>query len=68
MLTAIGIKKKCKRLDILFIELDKKQASRLIKKLQNYLYFRAPKPGGIKTLGVQEGDSILANHLLFEIE
>jgi len=28
----------------------------------------APKPGVIKTMGVREGDNILANHLLFEIE
>jgi hypothetical protein len=43
MLTAIGIKKKCKRIAILFIEPEIKQAACLIKRLQNYLYFRAPK-------------------------
>ena len=35
-------------------------------KMENEI--RAPKLGVIKTLGVQEGDNILANHLLFEIE
>ncbi len=35
-------------------------------KMENEI--RAPKSGVIKTLGVQEGDNILANHLLFEIE
>jgi biotin carboxyl carrier protein len=35
-------------------------------KMENEI--RAPKSGMIKVLGVQEGDNILANHLLFEIE
>jgi biotin carboxyl carrier protein len=35
-------------------------------KMENEI--RAPKSGTIKTLGVHEGDNILANHLLFEIE
>jgi biotin carboxyl carrier protein len=35
-------------------------------KMENEI--RAPKSGVIKTLGVQEGDNILANHVLFEIE
>jgi biotin carboxyl carrier protein len=35
-------------------------------KMENEI--RAPKSGVIKTMGVQEGDNILANHLLFEIE
>jgi hypothetical protein len=35
-------------------------------KMENEI--RAPKSGVIKSLGVQEGDIILANHLLFEIE
>lgn len=35
-------------------------------KMENEI--RAPKSGVLKTLGVQEGENILANHLLFEIE
>jgi len=35
-------------------------------KMENEI--RAPKSGGIKSMGVQEGDNVLANHLLFEIE
>jgi biotin carboxyl carrier protein len=35
-------------------------------KMENEI--RAPKSGVIKTMGVQEGDNVLANHLLFEIE
>ncbi len=35
-------------------------------KMENEI--RAPKRGEIKRLGVEEGDNILANHLLFEIE
>lgn len=35
-------------------------------KMENEI--RAPKSGVIKNLGVQEGDNILANHQLFEIE
>ncbi|HUU04804.1 MAG TPA: acetyl-CoA carboxylase biotin carboxyl carrier protein subunit [Patescibacteria group bacterium] len=35
-------------------------------KMENEI--RAPKSGVIKSLGVHEGDNILANHLLFEIE
>jgi len=35
-------------------------------KMENEI--RAPKSGTVKTLGVHEGDNILANHLLFEIE
>ncbi len=35
-------------------------------KMENEI--RAPKKGEIKRLGVEEGDNILANHLLFEIE
>lgn len=35
-------------------------------KMENEI--RAPKGGVIKSMGVQEGDNILANHLLFEIE
>jgi len=35
-------------------------------KMENEI--RAPKSGVIKHLGVQEGDNILANHQLFEIE
>lgn len=35
-------------------------------KMENEI--RAPKTGVLKTLGVEEGDNILANHLLFEIE
>lgn len=35
-------------------------------KMENEI--RAPKSGVIKSMGVQEGDTILANHLLFEIE
>lgn len=35
-------------------------------KMENEI--RAPKSGILKSLGVKEGDSILANHLLFEIE
>jgi len=35
-------------------------------KMENEI--RAPKSGTIRKLGVKEGDNILANHLLFEIE
>ncbi len=35
-------------------------------KMENEI--RAPKSGVIKTIGVQEGDNILTNHPLFEIE
>jgi biotin carboxyl carrier protein len=35
-------------------------------KMENEI--RAPRTGRIKTIGVNEGDNILANHLLFEIE
>jgi biotin carboxyl carrier protein len=35
-------------------------------KMENEI--RAPKSGIIQTFGVKEGDNILANHLLFEIE
>ena len=35
-------------------------------KMENEI--RAPRSGIIKTIGVKEGDNILANHLLFEIE
>lgn len=35
-------------------------------KMENEI--RAPKSGIIKSIGVKEGDNILANHLLFEIE
>jgi len=35
-------------------------------KMENEI--RAPKSGVIKSMGVQEGDNVLANHLLFEIE
>jgi biotin carboxyl carrier protein len=35
-------------------------------KMENEI--RAPKTGIIKTIGVKEGENILANHLLFEIE
>ncbi|MBU4268253.1 MAG: acetyl-CoA carboxylase biotin carboxyl carrier protein subunit [Acidobacteria bacterium] len=35
-------------------------------KMENEI--RAPRSGIIKSLGVQEGDNILANHRLFEIE
>lgn len=35
-------------------------------KMENEI--RAPKAGIIKTIGVKEGENILANHLLFEIE
>ena len=35
-------------------------------KMENEI--KAPRSGVIKTLGVKEGDNILANHLLFEIE
>ncbi len=35
-------------------------------KMENEI--RAPKSGVIKSIGVSEGDNILANHLLFEIE
>lgn len=35
-------------------------------KMENEI--RAPKSGLIKSIGVSEGDNILANHLLFEIE
>lgn len=35
-------------------------------KMENEI--RSPKTGIIKTLGVKEGDSVLANHLLFEVE
>ena len=35
-------------------------------KMENEI--RAPKSGVIKAMGVQEGDNVLANHLLFEIE
>ena len=35
-------------------------------KMENEI--RAPKSGILKTVGVSEGDNILANHLLFEIE
>jgi len=35
-------------------------------KMENEI--RAPRSGTIKTIGVEEGQSILANHLLFEIE
>lgn len=35
-------------------------------KMENEI--RAPKSGVIKAMGVQEGDNILANHQLFEIE
>ncbi|MCU0236692.1 MAG: hypothetical protein MUC72_06360 [Acidobacteria bacterium] len=35
-------------------------------KMENEI--RAPKSGIIKSMGVQEGDNILANHLLFEID
>ncbi|HLP45688.1 MAG TPA: acetyl-CoA carboxylase biotin carboxyl carrier protein subunit [Candidatus Kapabacteria bacterium] len=35
-------------------------------KMENEI--RAPKSGRIKSIGVTEGENILANHLLFEIE
>jgi biotin carboxyl carrier protein len=35
-------------------------------KMENEI--RAPKSGIIKTIGIKEGDNVLANHLLFEIE
>lgn len=35
-------------------------------KMENEI--RSPKSGVIRTMGVQEGDNILANHLLFEVE
>jgi biotin carboxyl carrier protein len=35
-------------------------------KMENEI--RAPRAGVIKTLGVKEGENILANHQLFEIE
>jgi pyruvate carboxylase subunit B len=35
-------------------------------KMENEI--RAPISGTIKTIGVKEGDNVLANHLLFEIE
>jgi biotin carboxyl carrier protein len=35
-------------------------------KMENEI--RAPKTGTIKSMGVQEGDNILASHLLFEVE
>lgn len=35
-------------------------------KMENEI--RAPKAGIIKSLGVQEGDNVMANHLFFEIE
>jgi len=35
-------------------------------KMENEI--RAPRSGTIKNIGVKEGDNILANHLLFEIE
>lgn len=35
-------------------------------KMENEI--RAPKSGTLKQLGVNEGDNILANHILFEIE
>jgi biotin carboxyl carrier protein len=35
-------------------------------KMENEI--RAPRSGIIKTIGVSEGENILANHLLFEIE
>ncbi|MCK4943887.1 MAG: hypothetical protein KAS65_09935 [Candidatus Aminicenantes bacterium] len=35
-------------------------------KMENEIH--SPKTGIIKILGVQEGDNILANHLLFEVE
>ena len=35
-------------------------------KMENEI--RAPRTGVIKTLGVREGDNVLANHLLFEVE
>lgn len=35
-------------------------------KMENEI--RAPKSGIIKVMGVKEGDNVLANHLLFEIE
>lgn len=35
-------------------------------KMENEI--RSPKNGFIKTLGVREGDNVLANHLLFEVE
>ena len=35
-------------------------------KMENEI--RAPRTGTIKHIGVKEGDNILANHLLFEIE
>jgi biotin carboxyl carrier protein len=35
-------------------------------KMENEI--RAPKSGRIKFIGVSEGENILANHLLFEIE
>jgi biotin carboxyl carrier protein len=35
-------------------------------KMENEI--RAPRNGAIKFIGVKEGDNILANHLLFEIE
>jgi biotin carboxyl carrier protein len=35
-------------------------------KMENEI--RSPKTGVIMTMDVQEGDNILANHLLFEVE
>jgi len=35
-------------------------------KMENEI--RSPKTGIIKTLGVKQGDNVLANHLLFEVE
>ena len=35
-------------------------------KMENEI--RSPKSGVIRTMGVREGDNILANHLLFEVE
>lgn len=35
-------------------------------KMENEI--RSPKSGVIRTMGVQEGDNILASHLLFEVE